>query len=134
MDEYSIWYDPPRDRILLVQETGDAWRISTQVYTDHPDGWRGWYQDSSGASFYYSSGKFPAFYIRNRWIMLEEAEFPHGYICSGCAKKKKLRWPRGHCATFHTEVCPYCDKTKSLCAVTDYLKPWQKTIPLGSWD
>ncbi len=60
--------------------------------------------------------------------------FPHAYICSACAKRKKLRWEKGNCATQQTDTCPYCGLTKGLCAVRDYLKPGEKTIPLIRWD
>lgn len=63
---------------------------------------------------------------------IKEDPFPHGYICHECATAKGLRWPKGHCATAHYEDCPYCNQNKSLCAVTDWLKPGEKE--LKSWD
>lgn len=63
-----------------------------------------------------------------------DQEFPHGYICGTCAKKKGLRWPKGHCATATIEECPYCGKEKSTTSISDWLKPGQRDIPLGSWD
>lgn len=58
--------------------------------------------------------------------------FRYGYICHPCAVGAGLTWESGHCATAHYNICPYCLKNESLCAVTDWLMPRQKQ--LTSWD
>jgi len=47
-------------------------------------------------------------------------------ICSECAKEKKLTWPKGHLATFHSGECPFCKKQKGLCSIYDYDGPHMK--------
>lgn len=54
------------------------------------------------------------------------------YICSDCAKKRGAKWPKGHQATSHYDLCMYCAKTKALCAVTDWL--WNGAKVLRAWD
>lgn len=61
-------------------------------------------------------------------------EFPYGYICSECAKSKGLTWEKGACATFHTNTCKYCNTEQSVCAVSDWLLPGEKKVPLIRWD
>ena len=41
-------------------------------------------------------------------------------ICIDCAKKKNMKWPKGHVATFHKGICPHCGEEKSLCSIYDY--------------
>lgn len=65
---------------------------------------------------------------------MNKSQFQHSHICSACAKKKGLRWPKGHCATQHYDECPYCKKVKGLTAITDWLKPDQKDINPYDWD
>lgn len=45
-------------------------------------------------------------------------------ICSDCAEKLGGEWPEGHCATFWTGECGYCNQKKMCCCVTDY--KWDK--------
>lgn len=59
-------------------------------------------------------------------------KLPHAYICSDCAFDRGGRWPEGHCATSHTDICPYCNKQEGLVATTDYL--WHKQKRLLVWD
>jgi hypothetical protein len=57
-----------------------------------------------------------------------------GYICSTCADKRGWRWPGGHLATMHYGPCPDCKVRSPLAAHTDWLKPGEKVLKMGSWD
>lgn len=46
-----------------------------------------------------------------------------GAICSDCAQKFKLVWPKGHCATFWMGECSQCGQEKSCCSTGDYNHP-----------
>jgi hypothetical protein len=61
--------------------------------------------------------------------------YPHYWICGSCAKKQGWKWPKGHCATMHSNTCPGCGKLETLsCAINDWLKPGQKKIDPLLWD
>lgn len=44
-------------------------------------------------------------------------------ICAECVKKKGGDTVEGHAATMHSDVCPFCNKTKTLAAVNDFKWP-----------
>ena len=52
-----------------------------------------------------------------------------GYICSPCAARLGGVWPKGHCATFHTAICPECGKTAGLGSVDDWDWPRGSKCP-----
>ena len=62
----------------------------------------------------------------------KKVNLPHGYICSDCAIERGAKWPKNHVATRHDAVCPYCNKEKGLCSVTDWL--WNGEKNLKTWD
>ena len=48
------------------------------------------------------------------------------YLCAECAENLGGKWPEGHCATFHSAVCPVCNKEKGLANVGDWNWPDKK--------
>jgi hypothetical protein len=46
-----------------------------------------------------------------------------GYICHGCAARRKGEWPEGHRASAHEAKCPYCAQTGMLTSITDWRWP-----------
>lgn len=59
-------------------------------------------------------------------------KYPYDYICHKCAKRLGLTWPEGHCATSHVNVCDCCHIPRALTALSDWLKPGEKTLKV--WD
>ena len=53
----------------------------------------------------------------------QDKYFPYCYICADCARAKGGEWPKELYATSHKDICPYCEKQKSLCATTDWNYP-----------
>jgi len=49
-----------------------------------------------------------------------------GYLCGECAEKLGGKWPEGHCATFHVDMCEICGEQKSLANVGDWNWPDRK--------
>jgi len=41
-------------------------------------------------------------------------------ICHDCADSHGATWPKGHCATFWSGVCSFCEKDISVCDIYDY--------------
>jgi hypothetical protein len=46
-----------------------------------------------------------------------------GYICHGCAARRKGEWPEGHRASAHEGKCAYCAQTGMLTSITDWRWP-----------
>ena len=57
-----------------------------------------------------------------------------GYLCDECAKKLGWRWPKGHCATYHTGKCGVCGETRSLSCWSDWLVDGETEIAPHNWD
>lgn len=51
-----------------------------------------------------------------------------GYLCGECAENLGGRWPRGHRATFHGNICPVCLEVKMLASWDDWNWPRAKEI------
>lgn len=41
-------------------------------------------------------------------------------ICHDCALSNKATWPKGHCATFWSGVCSFCEDEVSVCDMYDW--------------
>lgn len=66
---------------------------------------------------------------------IEKLDLLRGAICWPCAKKRKLRWPKGHCATSSYMQCDFCFQDNvAVCSTGDWLHPGEKEIPAGRWD
>lgn len=72
-------------------------------------------------------------FIRDSWekVRLRYRGEP-GYICHRCAKRLGGKWPKGHCATMFTSICPECLKERGLCSVGDYNWPKASKPPKES--
>jgi hypothetical protein len=57
---------------------------------------------------------------------LSPLKLPHAYICSACAQVRGAKWPKGHAATCHIGVCPYCEEERSLANIGDWNWPDRK--------
>lgn len=46
-----------------------------------------------------------------------------GYICHGCAYRRKAEWPEGHRGSAHEGKCAYCAQIRMLTSITDWRWP-----------
>lgn len=52
-----------------------------------------------------------------------------GSICNDCAEYFKLKWPKGHCATFWQGECDQCGLDKGCCSTGDWNKAGGLKLP-----
>lgn len=57
-----------------------------------------------------------------RRVKCTNSNYPR-WTCSGCAEEAGGKWPRGHVATWHSNICPVCGEQKAVTEPRDYRYP-----------